>query len=62
MNGEVQGMKGNSAVGIDRSCAPEAEDIIEDLVGFGDNNGPEKLRFSRRASSNLTCGISLVVE
>ena len=42
MNGEAQSMEGDSAVGIDRSCEPEAEDIIQGLVGFGHDKRPEE--------------------
>ena len=42
MNGEAQSMEGNSAIGIDRSCEPETEDIIEGLVGFGHDKRPEE--------------------
>lgn len=42
MNGEAQGMEGNSAVGIDRSCEPEIEDSIQGLVGFGHDQRPEE--------------------
>ena len=42
MNGEAQGMEGNSAVGIDRSCEPETEDSIQGLVWFGHDKRPEE--------------------
>lgn len=45
MNREAQGVKGDSAVGIDRSLEPETKDIIEGLIGFGNNKGPEECSF-----------------
>jgi len=42
MNREAQGVKNDSAVGIHRSLEPETKDIIEGLIGFGNNKGSEE--------------------
>ena len=53
MNGEAQGMEGDSAVGIDRSGEPEAEDIIQGLVGFGHDKRPEERALFPQGGADL---------